>query len=72
MASFSLVSPQCVEQCQAQNRSLGEAGGKNSFSADPSPGSRVYGTDKVKLGFWILLYLNFETTKDVWELHFRW
>ena len=40
----------------------------------PGPGQRagvgVYGTDEVKLGFWILLYLHFETTRDVRELHF--
>lgn len=39
---FSLMCPQCTEQCRAQNRGPGAGGGKNSFSsANPSPVARA-------------------------------
>lgn len=56
---FSLMCPQCTEQCRAQNRGPGAGGGKNGFSLGktpalwhaPSIGVGVYKMDKGKLGF---------------------
>ena len=77
---FSLVRLQCSEQCRAQNQGPGCRRQEEQLSlCRPRPcGTRrvqllvFIKWDKGKLGFWILLSLHFETTKDAWELHFWW